>query len=389
MTVPEPLLPGAALGVVGGGQLGRYFVLEARRLGYAAWVLDPDPDAPAMQIAAHPLVGAYDDPAALDRLGAACDAVTIEFENVPAASLERLAGLTRVAPSARSVAVAQDRAREKRAAARHGLRPVPHASIETEADVDAAIRTAGLPAILKTSRLGYDGRGQSACADAAEVRAAWDAVGRVPCVLERRIELVAELSVVLARGLDGVSIAFPVAANVHEAGVLATSTVPSGASAALEAEVRRQAVALADGLDHHGVLGVEFFVDAHGAPWFNEMAPRPHNSGHYTLDATATSQFEQQLRALCALPLGDTTLRTPVAMVNLLGDLWRGDDPPAWAAALGADGARLHLYGKARARPGRKMGHVNCPGADGASALRAALALREALDRPGERGGAG
>lgn len=377
--VPAPLLPGASLGVVGGGQLGRYFVLEARRLGYDTWVLDPDPDAPAMQVAAHPLVGAYDDGAALARLGVACDAITIEFENVPAASLERLAGLARVAPSAGSVSVAQDRAAEKRAAARSGLRPVPHAEVRSLEDIPRAIAETGLPGILKTVRLGYDGKGQRTCADADAVRAAWEAMGRVPCVLERRIELAAEISVVLARGFDGVSAAFPVAANVHEAGVLATSTVPSGAGAAIESKATALAIRLADGLDHHGVLGVEFFVDAEGALWFNEMAPRPHNSGHYTLDATATSQFEQQLRVLCALPLGDTTLRTPVSMLNLLGDLWREETPPDWSAVLGGRGDRLHLYGKAAARPGRKMGHVSCPGPDGAAALRHALALDAAL----------
>ena len=377
----DPLAPGAVLGVVGGGQLGRYFVLEARRLGYDTWVLDPDPEAPAMQVAAHPLVAAYDDAEALARLGEACDAVTIEFENVPSASLERLAGSTRLAPSAASVAVAQDRAEEKRVAAAHGLEPVPHGLVRSAADIDAAIAASGLPAVLKTSRLGYDGKGQRRCEDADAVHAAWNELGGVPCVLERRIELAAEVSVVLARGFDGASAVFPVAGNVHERGILATSTVPSGAGEDIEARARALAVALADGLDHHGVLAVEFFVDPLGKLWFNEIAPRPHNSGHYTLDATPVSQFEQQLRALCALPLGDTALRTPVCMVNLLGDLWSDDEPPAWIAAFDAAGARLHLYGKRAARPGRKMGHVNCPAPDGERARAGALALRERLGR--------
>jgi len=379
--VPAALLPGATLGVVGGGQLGRYFVLEARRLGYDTWVLDPDADAPAMQVAAHPLVAAYDDDVALDRLGAACDAVTIEFENVPATSLERLATRTRLAPGAASVAVAQDRTAEKRAARACGLEPVPHGVIDSVTDIEAAIAISGLPAILKTARLGYDGKGQRSCDSADEVHAAWRELGETRCVLERRLSLAAEVSVVLARGFDGTSAVFPVAGNVHEAGVLATSRVPSGASDALEARARSLAVALAAALDHHGVLAVEFFVDTDGALWFNEIAPRPHNSGHYTLDATASSQFELQLRALCALPLGDTTLRTPVCMVNLLGDLWRGGMAPAWEAAFTDHGERLHLYGKLAARPGRKMGHVNCPAASAGAALDGALALRDRLAR--------
>ena len=365
---PAPLAPGASLGVVGGGQLGRYFVLEARRLGYDTWVLDPDPGAPAMQLAAHPLVAAYDDADALERLGAGCDAVTVEFENVPAASLERLAGLTRVAPAAGSVAIAQDRAAEKRVALAHGLEPVPHGVIERESDIDAAVARAGLPAILKSARLGYDGKGQVRCEDAAAVRRAWHGLGGVPAVLEKRVALERELSVVLARGFDGASVVFPVAANVHEGGILATSTVPSGAPPALEARVGELAVALADGIDHVGVLAVEFFVDVDGALWFNEMAPRPHNSGHYTLDACAASQFEQQLRALAALPLAPSELLSPVAMLNLLGERWGGSEPD-WSGALECPGAVLHLYGKARARPGRKMGHVNCLARDTEAAL--------------------
>lgn len=372
--VPAPLRPGAALGVVGGGQLGRYFVLEARRLGYESWVLDPDANAPAMQLAARPLVAAYDDADALDRLGRACDAVTIEFENVPAASLERLAGLTRVAPGAASVAVAQDRVAEKRAARRHGLEPVPHGVVEQAGDIDAAIAASGLPAILKSARLGYDGKGQVSCADAEAVRAAWTALGEVPAVLERRIALAAEVSVVLARGFDGVSAVFPVAANVHADGILATSTVPAGIGAELERRARTLAVALADGLAHVGVLAVEFFVDESGALWFNEMAPRPHNSGHYTLDACPASQFEQQLRVLAALPLAPTTLLSPVTMLNLLGERW-GEGGPDWTDVFDCPGAVLHLYGKAAARAGRKMGHVNCLADDAATALERATAL--------------
>lgn len=355
---PTPLLPGATLGVVGGGQLGRYFVLEARRMGYAVWVLDPDAAAPAMQLATRPLVAAYDDEAALDALGAACDAVTIEFENVPAASLARLARLTRLAPSADGVRVAQDRRLEKERAAALGLSPVPWAAITVAGDIGPALQGVSLPGILKTATLGYDGKGQRVCRSEADVADAFEAFGGSACVLEQRIELEAELSVVLARGFDGTAKAFPAARNVHVNGILDTSTVPSGLPAELLGRASEQALALAAGLDYVGVLGVEFFVDASGALWFNEMAPRPHNSGHYTLDATVCSQFEQQLRALCALPLAETTLLSAVTMTNLLGEALLGEGPD-WAALFAEPGARLHLYGKGEARVGRKMGHVN------------------------------
>ena len=374
----DPLAPGAVLGVVGGGQLGRYFVLEARRMGYETWVLDPDPDAPAMQLAAHPLAAAYDDADALERLGRACDAVTIEFENVPSASLGRLAPLTRLAPSADAVSVAQDRRLEKARAAALGLSPVPWAAIDSADDVAAAVGRVGLPAILKTATLGYDGKGQRGCASEADVRAAVGAFGGAPCVLERRLELAAELSVVLARGFDGRTRAFPPARNVHEGGILATSTVPCGLPEALVERALGQAFALADGLGYVGVLGVEFFVGADGALWFNEMAPRPHNSGHYTLDATSCSQFEQQLRALCALPLAETTLLSPVAMLNLLGDALL-EPPPDWPSLLSDPALALHLYGKREARPGRKMGHVNCLAESPDAALGRALAARARL----------
>jgi len=359
----KPLLPGATVGVVGGGQLGRYFVLEARRLGYHTWVLDPDATAPAMQLAEHALVAAYDDADALAQLGRACDAITVEFENVPAASLEQLSVLTRIAPSAASIRVAQDRDLEKQTASEHGLVPVPYATINSVADVESAITSVGLPAILKTARLGYDGKGQALCHTQKEVQEAFAAVNEASCVLEKRIQLAAEISVVLARGLNGDIAVFPVARNVHENGILSTSTVPCELPEALPATVISSAILqtekLAEGLDYHGVLAVEFFVDDVGQVFFNEMAPRPHNSGHYTLDATVCSQFEQQLRALCALPLGSTDLLTPVCMVNLLGDTW-SDGEPAWLALMEQPGAHLHLYGKNAARPGRKMGHINC-----------------------------
>jgi len=374
----EPLLPGSTLGVIGGGQLGRYFVLEARRLGYDTWVLDPDPTAPAMQLAAHPLVARYDDKQALSSLALACDAVTIEFENVPADSLQHVAGITRLAPTADLVAIAQDRTAEKRCALEAGLEPVPYAVIETETDIESAIASIKLPGIMKTARLGYDGKGQVRCSSPDDVRAAFAACGGVISVLEQRIELAAELSVVLARGFDGTTTFFPIAENVHRDGILFTSTVPSRQTDDTLSEARRLAGSLAGKIDYHGVLAIEFFVTSEGRLLFNEMAPRPHNSGHYTLDATRVSQFEAQLRVLCALPAGDTSLQSPVTMFNLLGELWN-EQSPDWLPVVASEAARLHLYGKAAARPGRKMGHVNCLAESAAESLAEATRLYRAL----------
>lgn len=374
----DVLLPGAVVGVVGGGQLGRYFVLEARRLGYHTWVLDPDANAPAMQVAENCLVAAYDNTDALARLGDACDAVTVEFENVPAASLEQLSTLCRVAPSAASIKVAQDRDLEKRTALAYGITPVPYATIEHQGDIAAAVTNVGLPAILKTSRLGYDGKGQALCQSVEDVQQAFAGLNEAACVLERRIDLFAEVSVVLARGLDGSIATFPIAENVHINGILSTSTVPAKVSAELLVQAETLARQLAEGLDYHGVLAVEFFIDRQGQVFFNEMAPRPHNSGHYTLDATVCSQFEQQLRALCGLSLGSTELLSPVCMLNLLGDSWQSQAPD-WASMFAASGVCLHLYGKSEARPGRKMGHINILADSAELALDQAVKLQQTL----------
>ena len=355
------LLPGATVGVVGGGQLGRYFVLEARRLGFHTWVLDPDAQAPAMQIAEHPEVAAFDDADALERMAKACDAVTIEFENVPAASLDLLAALTRVAPSSESVHIAQDRVREKEFARTAGLQAVPFAVIQSADDIDAAIASIQLPAILKTAQLGYDGKGQTLCESPDDVSAAYFSMQDVCCVLEQRISLRAEVSVVLARGFDGSMRAFPVAENVHVDGVLFTSVVPASVSETVQEEAQDAAKRLAESLDYHGVLGVEFFLADDDTLYFNEMAPRPHNSAHYTLDATDTSQFEQQLRVLAGLPLGSVQANSSVAMLNILGDRWAGGSPD-WSVLMEIDSAKLHLYGKTDSRSGRKMGHVNVLG---------------------------
>lgn len=373
------LLPGAALGVIGGGQLGRYFVIAAQRMGYETWVLDPDASAPAMQICANPLVGAYDDQAALQKLASVCDAVTIEFENVPAASLELIAGNTSIAPPVAAVTIAQDRHAEKQHARNFGLTTAPYAVIESENDIESALNTIELPGILKTSRLGYDGKGQQTCHTKDDVVAAFKAVNGVACVLEQRIDLAAELSVVMARGANGESVCFPVAQNIHTDGILDTSVVPASANQSLCSQAQKLAVLFADGLDYVGVLAIEFFVDGKGELLFNEMAPRPHNSGHYTLDATACCQFEQQVRALCGLPLGSTRLLSPVCMLNVLGDSWPADGLPDWYRVMAQSNAHLHLYGKATARPGRKMGHINCLAEDAATAKSIAMELRSTL----------
>jgi len=370
--------PGAAIGVVGGGQLGRYFALAARRHGYLPWVLDPDPHAPAMQVAAERIVAAYDDVPALERLGSACRAVTIEFENVAAAALERLERLTRVVPSARTVSVAQDRTEEKRAASRAGLQPVPHASVRTADDLAAAAAVTGFPAVLKTARLGYDGLGQCVCTAAQDLLPAWDRLGRAVCVLERRITLAAELSIVLARDDTGAISRLPPVANVHRRSILARSTVPSGLDESIERQAMEQAETLARALDYTGILAVEFFVADDGRLWFNEMAPRPHNSGHFSLDACDVSQFDLQLRTLCALPLTECRLLTPVVMVNLLGEVWENGSP-RFDAVCAQPGASLHLYGKTAVRAGRKMGHVNCLGSDPAGAGAGANAVEALL----------
>ncbi len=377
------ILPGATLGLLGGGQLGRMFTTRARSMGYEVVVVDPDPASPAGRIASAHLCAPWDDPAALDAL-AACAAVTTEFENVPAAALEALAARTAVAPPPAAVAIAQDRIAEKTWLRDQGLPTAPFAAVTGEAELRAAWDAIGSPALLKTSRLGYDGRGQAPAGSLDEALAGWHRLGRVPCVLERRLALEVELSVVLARGRDGAAAPFPPGENVHRDGILATTVVPARVAPGLAEEAVRLAGALADALHYVGVLGVELFV-ADGQVLVNELAPRPHNSGHYTLDACVTDQFEQQVRTLCGLPLGDPGLLTPVCMVNLLGDLW-AEGEPDWAGPLALPGVKLHLYGKREARPGRKMGHLNClaPTADQAADLgrRAWLAVREGAPAP-------
>ena len=358
----QPIAPGATLGVLGGGQLGRMFVHAAQAMGYRTAVLDPDADSPAGLVSHEHIRAPYLDPLGLERLGERCAAITTEFENVPATALETLARRRPVSPAAASVSICQDRSAEKAAFVKSGIACAPHARIASRRDVDTAA-AALFPGILKTTTLGYDGKGQARVADRHELAAAWAVLGEVACVLEQRLALAAEISVIVARGRDGVVVHLPVQDNVHADGILAVTRVParSVVTPALQVHAIASAEKIAAALDHVGVLCVEFFVLADGSLVANEMAPRPHNSGHYSLDACDLSQFELQVRALAGLPLTRPRLHSAAVMLNLLGDLWQKGGAtlraPDWAALLALPGAHLHLYGKTEARPGRKMGH--------------------------------
>lgn len=373
------ILPGATLGVLGGGQLGRMFTAEARRMGYRVIVLDPDPDAPAGQLADHHIARSWSDPEALSELAEGCDAVTTEFENVPADVLRALAAHVPVRPRADAVATTQDRLEEKRFLDAINVPTTAWASVRKGERLEDAWRViGGVAGVLKTARMGYDGKGQELIASVDELPAALVRLGSVPCILERRVTLEREISVMVARGIDGTTATWPVAENVHRHGILHTSVVPATIPEALALEARALAVLVVARLDYVGVMGVEYFIADGGKLLVNELAPRPHNSGHWTLDVSVTSQFEQQVRALTGLPLGATTMFAPVAMVNLLGDLWRTGEPH-WDRALAMDGVRLHLYGKRAPRPGRKMGHLTATGATSAAALELALKAWSAL----------
>ncbi|MFT3851184.1 MAG: 5-(carboxyamino)imidazole ribonucleotide synthase [Ilumatobacteraceae bacterium] len=367
------IVPPATLGILGGGQLGRYFVLAARTMGYRTMVLEPDPGAPAGAVADVHLVAAYDDAAALDRLAESCAVVTTEFENPPAAALARLAAAVPVHPSPHAIGIAQDRRSEKRFLAAAGIPVAPFTVIESPDDVALAERDHTFPAILKTARLGYDGKGQITVAAADDLADAWDALDRVPCVLEERVVLDGEVSVIVARSAAARSepIAYPLCANVHHDGILDVTTVPGP----YVPEAYELAGRIVTALGYVGVLAVELFVTPDGV-LVNELAPRPHNSGHWTLDYSVTSQFEQQVRAVCGLPLGDPALTVEAAaMINVLGDAWTAGEPD-WDAVLGHPSApKLHLYGKAAARPGRKMGHVTVAAANPAVAAALARAV--------------
>lgn len=375
----KAILPGATLGVLGGGQLGRMFVTAARTMGYEVVVLDPDPGCPAGSMATQQIVAAYDDPKAWAQMAECCVAVTCEFENVPASALAWFAeqGIV-VAPHADAVKVAQDRLLEKEQVRAAGFSVAPYTEVSVEHPPGEAKDKVAYPAILKSARLGYDGKGQVAVAEPDSLAQAWDELGQVDCVLEQRLDLAQELSVIVVRGRDGQAHSYPCIENRHRDGILDQSRVPAGTTPELEAQASRAALAIAEHLGYVGVLAVEFFVDASGALFVNEMAPRPHNSGHLSLNAAHCNQFEQQLRTLCNLALGPATWHCHSAMINLLGDLWSGGTPD-FAALIAVPGCSVHLYGKSEARPGRKMGHITVTAPDQARLDASLIEVRRLL----------
>jgi 5-(carboxyamino)imidazole ribonucleotide synthase len=394
--VLKPLLPGATLGVLGGGQLGRMWAHTAQRMGFNTAVLDPDAHSPAGLVSHHHIHTDYLDASGLKQLAAVCQAVTTEFENVPADALAQLAATLPVSPAASAVAVAQDRAREKAHFVTCGVPVAPYAVIDTAEQLAALlVGTANaivvdnlLPGILKTSRMGYDGKGQLRVATPDELNAGWAQLGSVPCVLEKMLPLASECSVIVARGRDGATVNLPVQRNLHRDGILAVTEVFAGnVPDALANQAITAAKAVAHELNYVGVLCVEFFVLADHSLVVNEIAPRPHNSGHYSQDACDVSQFELQVRTMADLPLTQPRLHSPAIMLNLLGDLWfdkLGSEPnslkpnplqvePAWHQVLALPGTHLHLYGKREARVGRKMGHLNITAATPEAARTVAL----------------
>jgi 5-(carboxyamino)imidazole ribonucleotide synthase len=348
-----PLSPGSTIGIVGGGQLGRMLALAAARLGLRVAVLAREEGSPAGQVCAVEIVGAYDDPQAIAKLAAISDVLTFEFENIPAAVLASV-GDTPIAPPAHALGVSQDRVEEKTFLNSYGLATTPFAAIDSAADIGPALERLGAPALLKTRRDGYDGKGQVWVKSADEARAVFDAIGRRPAILEAKAAFVRELSVIAARGRDGGVAAYPLGENRHESGVLRTTLAPADVEPTIQAEALRIAETLLGALDYVGVIGVELFALADGTLLVNEFAPRVHNTGHWTLDGCEVDQFENHIRAVAGWPLGPTHALAQVEMTNLLGDE-AGD----WASLAADPAARLWLYGKREAAPGRKMGHVN------------------------------
>ena len=376
-----PILPGATLGILGSGQLGRMFTLAAKSLGYRVQTFSPDADTPTGQVADREWVAEYADLDAVRAFSRAVDVVTFEFENVPAETAAAAAEFAPVRPGGAVLHIAQNRRREKEFLRRHGFPCAPFRLVQSLAGLNTAIAEIGTPCILKTAGFGYDGKGQVRLRDVSEAAAAWDALGGSECVLEGFVEFDREVSVVAARGPDGTFAHYGVIENAHVDGILDVSVCPSPAVSAQTArEAEEITRAICEVLEVVGVLCVEFFVTKGGGLIVNEIAPRPHNSGHLTIEAHSTSQFEQQVRAVCGLPLGSTQPHRPAAMANLLGDVWT-DGTPNWAAALALPDVSLHLYGKAEARPGRKMGHLTALAETPGAAVGLVKAAKAALKR--------
>ncbi|MCF8481569.1 MAG: 5-(carboxyamino)imidazole ribonucleotide synthase [Rhodospirillum sp.] len=355
-TTSLPIGPGGVLGIIGGGQLGRMTALAAARLGIRCHVFTPETNGPAEQVCAATTIAAYDDTRALEAFAGAVDAVTFEFENIPAASVARLAELVPVRPGWRALETAQDRITEKTFFNALGINTAPWVSVDGVESLEAALAKLGHPSILKTTRLGYDGKGQARLTTETDPKAAWESLRTDAAVLEGFVDFTREVSVIVARGVDGATACFEPTENVHRDGILHTSTVPATLTTGQTETARAIATRAAEALDLVGLLAVEMFVTRTGDLLVNEMAPRPHNSGHWTMDACHVDQFEQFVRAVCGLPLGDPARFRPMRMRNLIGA-----EADAWPQLLARPGAKLHLYGKSESRPGRKMGHVNTP----------------------------
>lgn len=378
---PGVIRPGATIGVLGGGQLGRMFALAARSLGYRVHVLDPDPRCPAAPVADRVVVAPFTDVNAAIDLARGCAVVTVEIERIASRSLEEAAKLCPTRPGATVLAVSQDRRTEKTWLRENGFPVAPHAIVDSAEGLAEAVRTLG-KSVAKTAREGYDGKGQAILSDPGEALAAFDELGRAPSVVEAWLPLERELSVIVARSPSGEVKTYPPALNHHTRQILDWSVLPGPLPAELAARAEDVARRIADKLDLEGLLAIEFFALADGQLLVNEMAPRPHNSGHAATEACLTSQFEQLVRAICNLPLGSTEAVRPVAISNLLGDLWSAGEPP-FEAALAVEGVHLHLYGKEQARPGRKMGHLSASGRTAEEAVARAVEARRRLAREG------
>lgn len=370
--------PGATLGVLGSGQLGRMFAIAARRMGYRVHTLSPGIDTPTGQVADAEVEADYDDLDAIRAFARGVDVITFEFENVSTAAADAAAEIVPVRPSGHALHVTQQRAREKSFLALKGFPVTPHAAVASLDELTAAVERIGLPAILKTASFGYDGKGQHRLTSPLDIEPVWALVGHQPAILEKVVDFSLEFSVVAARGLDGAFAHYGAIENAHRHHILDVSVAPARMPEAAVTEAVAVTRAIMDELAYVGVLCVEFFLTADGRILVNEIAPRPHNSGHLTFDACITSQFEQQVRAICGLPLGATTLLRPAAMANLLGDVWAKGEPK-WDAALAVPDVKLHLYGKSDPRPGRKMGHLTAMADTAAQAIQHVLAARDVL----------
>ena len=378
MTQSMSILPGSSIGMLGGGQLGRMFTMSARSMGYEVVILDPDENSPAGKLANRHLCADYTDEAVLAELASSCAVVTTEFENIPAGSLDFLEERAVVRPSSSAVSIAQDRILEKTFLKDNSIATAEFCVIHNQLDLQQACDQIQFPAILKVARFGYDGKGQVIVESIDDAQTAWNSLDNESCVLEQKVSLDKEVSIVLAREVSGKVTAYSAAENVHVNGILDMSIVPARIEAELIEQVNQIATRIAERLNYIGVMAVEFFI-SDGNVMVNEIAPRPHNSGHFTLDGCLTNQFEQQVRMVCGLPAGDTRLLAPTVMVNILGNAWKNDQPPPWEALLNHTNVKLNLYGKKQVRPTRKMGHFNVVSDSVEHALEIAKQVRDSF----------